>query len=160
MLFRSNATVSRETGSPFSRSHAVRKKTPAEATMAEKKAVSLIWADECHRLTKKTGSWWNVVDYFMSGNPECKLVGTTATPDRRDEVSLGQVFDTVSFDYPLFSTEDEPSAIRDGWLVPIKQEFVTLGEIQFEAIKSRGGDFIDSALEKALLEDKIGRAHV
>lgn len=118
------------------------------------KEVGLLWCDEAHRVTKKSSSWWHVIDYFMSGNPDCRLIGSTATPDRQDEISLGQIFDDVSFDYPLMSTDGSPSAIGDGWLVPIKQEYVTLSGVKFESIGSTKGDFIDSQLEKALLDDK------
>jgi len=118
------------------------------------KRVGLIWADEAHRLVRKSPSWWHIINYFMDGNPDCKLIGTTATPDRADEESLGSAFESVAFDYPLFSTDGSASAIGDGWLVPIKQEYVLLGDVSFERIGCRGGDFIDSQLEKALLEDK------
>ena len=37
------------------------------------------------------------------------------------EAALGQVFETVAFDYEL------PDAIHDGWLVPITQRAVHVG---------------------------------
>ena len=46
------------------------------------------------------------------------MLGGTATPDRADEEELGQVFQSVAFDYEVLD------AIHDGWLVPIEQQMV------------------------------------
>ena len=116
--------------------------------------VGLIWVDEAHHLTTKNKSYQHILDYFMSANSDCRLLGVTATPDRADEVALGQVFDSVAYDFPLLDPDGGPSAIGDGWLVPLQQEFVTVEDLDFDLVGTRGGDFVDGQLEKMLLEDK------
>lgn len=118
------------------------------------KAVGLIWVDEAHHLCKKNKSYQHILDYFLDANPDCRVLGSTATPDRTDEEALGQVFDSVAFDFPLLDPTGGPSAIGDGWLVPIEQEYIVVEELHFERVGSRGGDFIESQLERMILEDK------
>jgi superfamily II DNA or RNA helicase len=116
--------------------------------------VGLIVCDEAHHLAKQNESYQHIVRYFADSNPDFRLAGCTATPDRTDESALGQTFDSVAFDFPLFDPDGGPSAIGDGWLVPIEQEYIVVDELKFEQVGSRGGDFIDSQLQKMILEDK------
>jgi superfamily II DNA or RNA helicase len=116
--------------------------------------VGLIWVDEAHHAVKSAKSYSHILEYFSDANPDLRIVGCTATPDRKDEEALGQVFDSVAHEYPLLDPHGGPSAIDDGWLVPIEQEIVTVEELSFEGVGRRGGDFIDSQLQKMLLENK------
>lgn len=125
-----------------------------ESAFPDPKSVGLIWCDEAHHLAKKNESYQHIIRYFMEQNPDCRLFGCTATPDRTDEEALGQTFDSVAYDFPLYDPSGAPSAIGDGWLVPIDQEYVVVEELKFEKVGSRGGDFIDSQLERMILEDK------
>lgn len=124
------------------------------AAFPDPKSVGLIWVDEAHHLAKKNESYQHIVRYFMENNPDCRLFGCTATPDRTDEMALAETFDSVAFDFPLYDPSGAESAIGDGWLVPIEQEYVVVDELNFERVGSRGGDFIDSQLQKMILEDK------
>lgn len=49
------------------------------------------------------------MDYYRQ-NPALKVLGVTATPDRADEAALGQVYESVAFDYEI------SDAIGDGWV--------------------------------------------
>lgn len=118
------------------------------------KSIGLLWVDEAHHCVRANQSYSHILDYFLGANPDCRLFGSTATPDRADEAALGESFDTVSFDFPLFDPDGGPSAIGDGWLVPIDQQYVEVSDLHFDNVGSRGGDFIDSQLERMLLEDK------
>lgn len=102
-------------------------------------------ADECHHSTSQ--SWRRVIEYFLT-NPKCKLLGITATPDRADEESLGQLFQTVAYDYEILD------AIRDGWLVPIEQMMVNVEELDLSSIRTTAGDLNGSDLEAVMLQEK------
>jgi superfamily II DNA or RNA helicase len=60
----------------------------------------LLIIDEAHR--GAADSYKQVVAYYRQ-NPDLKALGITATPQRADEKSLGQVFESVAFDYGILS---------------------------------------------------------
>lgn len=91
----------------------------------------LLICDEAHHSV--SDSWRRVVAWFQR-NPDLKMLGVTATPDRADEEALGQVYETVAFDYEILD------AINDGWLVPIEQQMVTVGDLDFSKIRTTCGD--------------------
>lgn len=72
-----------------------------------------------------------------------KVFGCTATPDRHDEEALGQVFESVAFEYGI------RDAIDEGWLVPISQKFIEC-QIDFDGIKLTLGDFNGKELRELL----------
>ena len=88
----------------------------------------LLIIDEAHHAPAQ--SYRRVIDYYGQ-NPELRVLGVTATPDRKDEQALGKVFDSVAFDYEL------PQAIDDGWLVPIRQEFIVCEDLDFSSIHAK-----------------------
>lgn len=106
----------------------------------------LLVIDEAHHATAAT--YRAVMDYFGQ-NDRLKIVGVTATPDRADERALGKVFDSVAYEYQL------PQAIDDGWLVPLRQQFVRCDALDLSAVKANGkGDFTDAQLNAILREEK------
>jgi len=62
------------------------------------------------------------------------LFGLTATPDRGDKRDLMRLFEAVGFEY------DIRSAIEDGWLVPIRQEFCHLPGLDLTTVRKNAGD--------------------
>lgn len=88
---------------------------------------SLIVVDEAHHAV--SASYRAVLDYF-----DAKVLGVTATADRGDRRDLGEVFDSLAYEYPL------PKAIRDGYLVPIEAQTVPL-EIDMTGVSTRSGDY-------------------
>ncbi len=105
----------------------------------------LVIIDEAHHATAST--YRRVVQYFAQ-NPACRILGVTATPDRADEEALGQVFDTVALDYEILD------AISDGWLVPIEQQVVTVGDLDFSHIRTTAGDLNGGDLAAVMEEEK------
>lgn len=100
----------------------------------------LVVIDEAHHAT--ANSYQIVLDYFGS---DAKVLGVTATPDRHDEESLGQIFQDVSFDYEL------PDAIKDGWLVSIEQQFVEVDGLDLSSCrKNKDGDLQDKDVANAM----------
>ena len=118
------------------------------------KEVGLIIIDEAHHAVHQNKTYQRILDYF-SVNPDLRVLGAMATPDRTDELALGQTFDTVAFEYPLMDPAGGPSAIGDGWLVPIQQEIITVDDIQFNDIKIQGGDFQGKALQSEMSREGV-----
>lgn len=93
---------------------------------------AVLIVDEAHHAT--ADSYRRVIDYYRAGNPDIRILGVTATPDRADEQALGQVFDAVAFDYEILD------AINDGWLVPVTQRTVEVNGLDFSGIRTTAGD--------------------
>ena len=96
-----------------------------------------IIVDEAHHAI--TDGYRRVISHF----PEAKLLGVTATPDRGDLRDLGEVFDSLAYEYTL------PQAIRDGYLVPIKALTVPL-RLDISGVGIQGGDYKPGELDSAL----------
>lgn len=111
----------------------------------------LLVCDECHRFVAP--SCRRIIDYYKT-NPNLKILGVTATPDRADEQALGQIFDHVAFDYPIYDVEGGPSGIGDGWLVPIEQQFVSISGLSYEKIRTTAGDLNQSDLDAVMRAEK------
>jgi superfamily II DNA or RNA helicase len=91
----------------------------------------LVVIDEAHHAT--AGSYRRILDYYKT-NPALRVLGVTATPDRSDEEALGQIYDSVAYDYKILD------AISDGWLVPIEQQMVNVAGLDFSNIRTTAGD--------------------
>lgn len=61
-----------------------------ENNLEEMPPVDLLVIDEAHHVTAP--SYKNILDYARNVNPELKILGVTATPERGDKSSLGEVF--------------------------------------------------------------------
>lgn len=84
--------------------------------------------DEAHHALSP--SYRNVLDYF----DEAKVLGVTATPDRGDMKNLGEVFDTLAYEYRI--TE----AIRQGYLCKIKALTIPL-KLDISKVGISAGDY-------------------
>jgi superfamily II DNA or RNA helicase len=87
--------------------------------------------DEAHHAC--SDSYRRVINWYRN-NPELKVLGVTATPDRSDEEAMGQVFDSVAYDYEILD------AVHNGWLVPILQQFVAVEGLDFSGMRTTAGD--------------------
>lgn len=112
----------------------------------------LLVIDEAHHATSP--SYRRIINYYRT-NPNLFVLGVTATPDRSDEEALGQVFDEVAFDYEI------GDAIRDGWLVPVEQEFINVHSLDFSAVRTTAGDLNGKDLANVMESEKnlYGIAH-
>jgi superfamily II DNA or RNA helicase len=98
----------------------------------------LVVIDEAHHVPART--YQRAFDYF---DARYKL-GVTATPDRLDSKGLAQWFGPEPvFHYPL------RDAIKDGWLVPIRQYAITT-TTSLDGVSRRMGDFAESELARAV----------
>jgi superfamily II DNA or RNA helicase len=85
-----------------------------------------------------------ITSYFESA----KVLGVTATPDRLDKLALGEVFDSVAYEYPL------PTAVADGWLTRVTARRIRLKEIDLNGVSTRAGDFATNELEARIGHEK------
>lgn len=116
----------------------------------------LVLIDECHHASAGNKTYRRVFDHFRQ-NPECRFAGFTATIDRSDGspmIGTGRVFESCAYEYPLWKWKG-PSAIGDGWLVPLRQEYVTVEGLDFSKIKVIAGDFTDAQLESVLAQEEM-----
>lgn len=93
--------------------------------------------DEAHHCI--TDSYQNILNYFSGAD----VLGVTATPDRGDMKNLGQVFDSLAYEYTL------PKAIREGYLCPIKAVTIPLN-LDLSGVSTQAGDFKPSDIDTAL----------
>lgn len=93
--------------------------------------------DEAHHCI--SDSYQKVLEHF----PDAKVLGVTATPDRGDMKNLGQVFESLAYEYTL------PKAIREGYLCPIKAQTIPL-TLDLSAVSMQAGDFKAGEIATAL----------
>lgn len=93
--------------------------------------------DEAHHSI--SDSYRNILNYFDGAD----VLGVTATPDRGDMKDLGQVFQSLAYEYTL------PRAIREGYLSPIKAVTIPL-DLDITGVGMQSGDFKASDIDNAL----------
>lgn len=101
--------------------------------------------DEGHRGV--CASYKKVMQHFLQ-NPDLRIFSCTASPDRLDKKALGQVFDSVAFEYEIVD------AINDGWLVPIEQQFVSVGTLDYSHVKTTAGELNGADLTRVMEDEK------
>ncbi len=104
-----------------------------------KNRFSLVIFDEVHNALAPT--YRRALEYF-----DAKQVGVTATPDRGDEKSLGQLFETVSYCYDILN------GIEDGYLVRVDAQQVHLDAIDLNGVDTSAGDFVAAQLDEVMLK--------
>lgn len=96
-----------------------------------------IVVDEAHHCI--SDGYQKVLSHFT----EAKVLGVTATPDRGDMKNLGQVFESLAYEYTL------PKAIKEGYLSPIKAMTIPL-KLDLTGVGTQAGDFKASDIGTAL----------
>lgn len=121
-------------------------------------AIDILVADECHRISKKdSGMWKSFIDDLLVANPHMRCIGLTATDYRMTEGSLvegdGALFEEVVYKYSIVD------AIDQGYLCKITTR-PTETHLDISGVKKRGGEFVESELQKAVNVDEITQACV
>lgn len=93
--------------------------------------------DEAHHAI--TDGYRRILDYF----DHAKVLGVTATPDRGDMRNLGEVFDSLAFEYKL------TDAIKEGYLCRIMAQTIPL-KLDISSVTMSGGDYAVGDLGTAL----------
>jgi superfamily II DNA or RNA helicase len=103
-----------------------------------------IIVDEAHHSRAET--YMRTLEYFMAfdTNGPCVL-GCTATPERHDKLALGKVFQDIVYHLSI------PSMIRRGYLCDVRGLRV-MAKVDLSEVRVRGGDYVESELEQALVE--------
>lgn len=100
--------------------------------------------DEAHHGVKSNASYNSVYEWFSAYR-----LGLTATPDRSDEIALGEVFDSVAFTFDILD------AVNEGWLVPVGQRLEHCDGLDYSLLSlDRQGDFNEAELADQLKKDK------
>lgn len=93
--------------------------------------------DEAHHAI--TDGYRRILDYFEGA----KVLGVTATPDRGDMRNLGEVFDSLAYEYKL------PDAIKEGYLCKIMAQTIPL-QLDISEVGFTSGDYSLGQLGTAL----------
>lgn len=93
--------------------------------------------DEAHHAI--TDGYRRILDYFSGA----KVLGVTATPDRGDMRNLGEVLDSLAFEYKL------TDAIKEGYLCKIMAQTIPL-QLDITSVTMSGGDYAVGDLGTAL----------
>ncbi len=106
----------------------------------------LVVIDEAHHAVART--YRDCIAHFQQ-SPTLRLLGVTATPKRSDQLAMGQVFQSVAYDYGI------ESAVEDGWLVPVRQQAITVEGLDFSGVRSVAGDLNEADLERIVAAESV-----
>ena len=120
-------------------------RTTKRYTKFDPNEFGLLIVDEAHHAAADT--YREVIAHYKK-NPRLKVLGVTATPDRHDGEALGQIFDSVAFDYGI------TDAIAEGWLVNVTQKYLSV-MVDFGGVPIVLGDFQGKALRELLAQGNI-----
>jgi len=111
--------------------------------------IDLVIVDEAHY--SATRSYRDMLQYFRAHG--AKVLGVTATAKRHDETALGEVYDTVAYQYPMIT------AIEDGWLCRPRVICKQLESLDLTAVETaytvNGKDFNLCQLNEQLEQEAV-----
>lgn len=93
--------------------------------------------DEAHHAV--TDGYRKIIDHF----PDARVLGVTATPDRGDQRKLGEVFESLAYEYSIVQ------AIKDGYLCKIFAQVIPL-QLDMSGLKTQAGDYTPGSINTAL----------
>lgn len=99
--------------------------------------------DEAHHAAART--YREIIDHF----PDAKVLGLTATPDRGDGVGMGNIFDSVAYEYSM------RTAIDAGYLCPVRVLTVNVHGLDLSSVKTTAGDLNQGQLARIVENDSI-----
>ena len=113
----------------------------------------LLVIDEAHHAAADT--YLRIIKHVRDINPNCLLLGLTATPNRSDGKGLRDVFSNVADQISL------QELIRSGHLVPPRTFVIDVGvQDELSSLKNKGNDFDMMAVEKIMNKQLINSAVV
>ncbi len=102
--------------------------------------IDLLVVDECHHIM--SASYQKIVGKVRELNPEVKILGVTATPERSDRKGLASVFTNVADVIGI------PEMVQSGHLVPPKAMVVDIGtQESLRCLKRSAGDYDQAEVE-------------
>lgn len=110
----------------------------------------LVVVDEAHHAP--ADSYKRILDAVGAMSDDGPLVlGLTATPERADNVAIGNVFESIVYQYHL------KQAVDDGYLVPPRFERRRI-DVDLDKVKTVRGDYAQGQLDEATLSGGIVKA--
>jgi energy-coupling factor transporter ATP-binding protein EcfA2 len=107
---------------------------------------SSLFYDECHHCV--SASAVRVIEHYRQ-NPDLCVLGVTATPNRHDEMALGQIFEDAPFVWTMLDAQ------REGWLVPIWEYVARIEAMNLSHLHTRMGDFSSEELDAVMKAEKV-----
>jgi DNA repair protein RadD len=119
--------------------------------------VDLIIIDECHLVGHRDeGVYRELIGQLSAINPRLRVIGLTATPWR---LGHGSIDDGEALFDALIEPVTIPELIARGYLAPLRSK-VTDRAIDVTGVAKRGGEYVESALQKAVDNDPQNSAIV
>ena len=120
--------------------------------------IDIVLIDECHLVSPKENTSYNkFLNSLLKINPKLKVIGLSATPWRLGSGSLLNkgIFTDVCFD--LTSYRAFNWLLDKGYLSPLIPKRTGF-EIDVSEVKIRGGEYVESELQKAVDRDEVTSA--
>ena len=116
----------------------------------------LVIIDEAHLVPAKSSTrYGKFLAAILTRNPDCKIIGLTATPYRLDQGWLHKgekaLFDGIAHDIKIGDLMD------DGWLSPIVSKAVKQS-IDLTGVRIKGGEYREDDLAKAASDPMLVKA--
>jgi DNA repair protein RadD len=117
-------------------------------------ALDLLVIDEAHHAV--ADSYRRIIDHARHTNPDCRIFGVTATPNRGDRKGLREIFDNVGDQVQL------GELIASGHLVPPRTFIIDVGvQDQLRAVRKTVSDFdmneVAGIMNRAPVTDEVIR---
>ena len=119
-----------------------------EARLGRFNGFGLLIIDEAHHASHENQSYKRIIDHLKNCNPELKVLGVTATPNRTDKSALGRVFESCPFKMGI------DKAVAGGWLVPPTVNVCQVQSVNLRNVKTVAGDLQKSAMAKILEQEE------
>lgn len=103
----------------------------------DKNHFQTIVIDECHHSMSK--GYLKVLSYFQSA----KVVGVTATPDRGDKKDLGEIYDSIAYEFNI------KRGVEEGYLTKPLAQLVPL-KLDIRGVNQHNGDYAAGEVGEAL----------
>ncbi len=105
----------------------------------------LLVVDEAHHYVAP--AFRRIIDHYRQ-NPNLKVLGLTATPNRTDEAALGEIFESCAHKYEIID------GVQHGYLVDIKQLFVPVSGLDYSHVRTTCGDLNQKDLEIVMEQEE------
>lgn len=119
--------------------------------------VDLVLIDEAHTVGHRDeGCYRNLLNDLQAINPDLRIIGLTASPYR---LGHGMITDKPAIFDGLIEPVTIEQLITEGHLSPLRSK-VTQTKLDATGIKKRGGDYIESELQKAFDKQPLNQSIV
>ena len=109
--------------------------------------IDLLICDECHDISHKDeGSYRKIISKLLKTNPNMRVIGYTASPFR---MGHGYITDKPAIFDALIEPVSIEELVHKGFLSPLRSKLPKF-KISTDGVKKRGGEYIESELQKVV----------